>query len=168
MEGPVEVQCASEENREEDVVGSSLHSDDDGQASKEDELGCVVDSQVEPYPAAVVGDEVECCLIIEAPLFVLVGAGLVEGTDDAISTKGLVHVGLHGAVEGVTDSVELVVDVEVWLHNVVAEEDEHDLTQHDDNLTERAHGAHRRRKSEGCVVINQYLCGNQNFTARSC
>ena len=72
----------------------------------------------------MVGDEVDCCLIIEVPLFVLVGAGLVEGSDDAISTKGLVHVGLHGAMEGVADSVELVVDVEVRLHNMVAEEDQ--------------------------------------------
>ena len=37
-----------------------------------------------------------------------------------------------------------------------AEEDEDDLNQHDGNLTERAHRAHLRRESEGCVVIDQY------------
>ena len=36
-----------------------------------------------------------------------------------------------------------------------AEEDERDLTQHDGNLTERAHGAHRRRESERRVMIHE-------------
>ena len=37
-----------------------------------------------------------------------------------------------------------------------AEEDEHDLTQHDGDLTHYTDGAHRRRKSQGRVVIHQH------------
>ena len=36
-----------------------------------------------------------------------------------------------------------------------AEEDEYDLTQHDGNLTERAHGAHRRRESERRMMVRE-------------
>ncbi len=44
-----------------------------------------------------------------------------------------------------------------------AEKDERDLNQHDGNLPERAHGAHRRRKSERCVVINQYQRDGEKY-----
>ena len=44
-----------------------------------------------------------------------------------------------------------------------AEEDECDLTQHDDNLTERAHGAHRRREAKRRVVINQYQRDREKY-----
>ena len=56
------------------------------------------------------GDEVEFFLIKVVPILVLVQIGLVEGPDDAVTTKSLVHVGIHGTMKGVTDSVELVID----------------------------------------------------------
>jgi len=36
-----------------------------------------------------------------------------------------------------------------------AEEDEYDLDEHDGNLTERAQGAHLRRESERCVMVDE-------------
>ena len=36
-----------------------------------------------------------------------------------------------------------------------AEEDERDLKQHDGDLPERSHGAHRRRESESRVVVHE-------------
>ena len=46
-----------------------------------------------------------------------------------------------------------------------AEEDERDLNQHDGDLSEQAHGAHRRRESERCVVVHEHQTNAQKYEA---
>ena len=97
-----------------------LHVDDDHDCGDENQLRDIVDAQVEPDPATVVGGEVESLLIADVTSSLLVLLCVSEGADNAVSSQSLVHVGFHWAEDGMADSVELVVDCEVWSHHIVA------------------------------------------------
>jgi len=122
VECPVEVEAAREEDGEHDVVLLVLLRDDNHDTGDKDHLGDIVDAQVEPDPAAVVGGEVEGLLVADIASSLLILFSLLEGTNHSVSGESLVHVGFHWAEDGVSDSVKLVVDGQEWSDNVVAEQ----------------------------------------------
>ena len=63
-----------------------LHVDDCHDCSDKDQLGDIVDAQVEPDPAAVMGGEVKSLLVANVASSLLVLLGVAEGADDAVSS----------------------------------------------------------------------------------
>ena len=78
----------------------------------------------------MVGDEVDCRLVILDYLFGSIMVDVIKGPNDAISTESLVHVRFHGTMQGVADSVKLVIYVKERLYNMIAEEDKSNCKDH--------------------------------------
>ena len=68
----------------------------------------------------MVSGEIESLLVANVASSLLVLFGLLEGANYCVSSESLVHVGFHRAEDGVSNSMQLVVDGQVWSDNVVA------------------------------------------------
>ena len=68
----------------------------------------------------MVSGEVESLLVADISSSLLVLFSLLKGANHSVSSKSLVHVGLHWAEDSMSDSVQLVVDGQVWSDNIVA------------------------------------------------
>ena len=68
----------------------------------------------------MVGGEVKSLLVADVASSLLVLFSLLEGTNHSVSSESLVHEGFHWAEDGVSNSVQLVVDGQVWSDNIVA------------------------------------------------
>lgn len=83
---PGHVLAVSEGDDQSDVVDNSLVHDADDGGQEAEERGCPVHAQVEPDPAAMVRNEVNCGVVEKAILFGHDCFLLLEGSDDTLAS----------------------------------------------------------------------------------
>ena len=124
MEDPVHVECSWEQDWKHNSISSSLQIDNDNHSANKDKFGGVVCAEIEPNPAAVVGNEIDSSLVSEISILCSVIVLISESTDDTISSEGLVHEGVHWSMKSMADSVKLIINAKVWLYDEVEQDDE--------------------------------------------
>ena len=113
VHGPGEQQCQAQS------LNSPSTLSDHKNAENGEDICDGIESHGVPVPTAVVCNEVLCGLVEQLVLFLQDRMFLTKGADAGCSPHTLVEVGVHGASDCATNSVQLVVNVKVGLADVV-------------------------------------------------
>ena len=113
VHGPGKQQCQAQS------LNSSTTLSDHKNAENCEKICDGIESHGVPVPTAVVYNEVLCRLVEQLVLFLQDRMFLTKGADAGCSPHALVEVGVHGATNCATNSVQLVVNVKVGFTDVV-------------------------------------------------
>ena len=65
------------------------------------------------------GNEIYCSFVSEISILSRVVVLISKSTNDTVSSKSLVHEGMHWSMKSMANSMELIINTKVWLHDKV-------------------------------------------------
>ena len=69
-------------------------------------------------------NEIDCGFVSEISILSGIVVLVSESTNYTISSKSLVHEGMHWSMKSMANSVELIINTKVWLYDEVEQDDE--------------------------------------------